>query len=611
MSNRINVNMTPNPSDIQTLHCSQGDTEERKFQFVFHNQGEVFDSENISDPVFTSFPVEVGGTEELQPVNGTTPSTSPIIADITYPDGLREGEELTYRESPTTISGNANFKAVYGNTLVWNQIYPNPTTFGAGGTFAFNNGQTFYQNHKYLFNLKGNLIDSSASDIALWFYGRSNSTSVISTRILIGFTSAIWTCTATATSNGTTSTSAENNVWIYFANRSNANITSLNIVDLTQMFGSGNEPTTVEQFTSLFSLPCYDFNQGTLLSFNGTGIKTTGVNLFNINNYRSMDSAWTLTDGVLESNNNSYKNYVGETIVGTGKTYTLSFKYNVSQNRMYAIQIYNRTDNVQLRRFEFQSALTSYSLTEVLENGKEFDIRVFGYSATSGTIKLYDVQLQEGSTATDYEPYTSSTTNLPISTYFPTGMKSAGDVYDELTPSKAITRTVGYTFTGDSVQSATKELNLWRIFLKPAYYYDLGGLTYPQGTTNMYQMVTSYTEVNGTNMSIGFNNGEGKQILIRNDSFTSANDIITALNGTPLEVVLPIATPTETSILSASLVTENGEAPLYKNGDVLECECNENISSEPGFHVAKVKFTDGDGANYSNKIQIHVERSPQ
>ena len=33
-----------------------------------------------------------------------------------------------------------------------------------------------------------------------------------------------------------------------------------------------------------------------------------------------------------------------------------------------------------------------------------------------------------------------SVTTLPISTYFPTGMKSAGDVYDELTPRKAIQR---------------------------------------------------------------------------------------------------------------------------------------------------------------------------
>lgn len=40
----------------------------------------------------------------------------------------------------------------------------------------------------------------------------------------------------------------------------------------------------------------------------------------------------------------------------------------------------------------------------------------------------------------EYEPYWSRTLNLPISTYFPDGMKSAGSVRDELTKDKAVKR---------------------------------------------------------------------------------------------------------------------------------------------------------------------------
>jgi hypothetical protein len=40
----------------------------------------------------------------------------------------------------------------------------------------------------------------------------------------------------------------------------------------------------------------------------------------------------------------------------------------------------------------------------------------------------------------EYEPYWTSTLALPVATYFPTGMKSAGSVYDELTETKAIQR---------------------------------------------------------------------------------------------------------------------------------------------------------------------------
>lgn len=35
MNNNINVNMTPNPLDLQRLECSQFDTTPRQFQFTF------------------------------------------------------------------------------------------------------------------------------------------------------------------------------------------------------------------------------------------------------------------------------------------------------------------------------------------------------------------------------------------------------------------------------------------------------------------------------------------------------------------------------------------------------------------------------------------------
>ena len=37
--NKIKVNMAVEPNDIQTLHCSQYDTEERKFTVDLHENG--------------------------------------------------------------------------------------------------------------------------------------------------------------------------------------------------------------------------------------------------------------------------------------------------------------------------------------------------------------------------------------------------------------------------------------------------------------------------------------------------------------------------------------------------------------------------------------------
>ena len=54
-----------------------------------------------------------------------------------------------------------------------------------------------------------------------------------------------------------------------------------NVFDLTLMFGSGKEPTKAE-FKKLFPLEYYAYNAGTVINFNGTGIKTVGFNAFNV-----------------------------------------------------------------------------------------------------------------------------------------------------------------------------------------------------------------------------------------------------------------------------------------------------------------------------------------
>ena len=48
-----------------------------------------------------------------------------------------------------------------------------------------------------------------------------------------------------------------------------------NLIDLTQMFGAGNEPTTVAEFEAMFPEDYYAYNEGELISLNPTGIKST------------------------------------------------------------------------------------------------------------------------------------------------------------------------------------------------------------------------------------------------------------------------------------------------------------------------------------------------
>ncbi len=52
-------------------------------------------------------------------------------------------------------------------------------------------------------------------------------------------------------------------------------------IDLTLMFGAGNEPSTVEEFEAMFPLPHYAYNPGQLVSNKATRLKTVGFNLYN------------------------------------------------------------------------------------------------------------------------------------------------------------------------------------------------------------------------------------------------------------------------------------------------------------------------------------------
>lgn len=52
-------------------------------------------------------------------------------------------------------------------------------------------------------------------------------------------------------------------------------------VDLTLMFGAGNEPATVEAFKALFPLPYYAYNPGVVLPFASQKLVTTGFNQYN------------------------------------------------------------------------------------------------------------------------------------------------------------------------------------------------------------------------------------------------------------------------------------------------------------------------------------------
>ena len=389
------------------------------------------------------FNIETGGTEQLLPENTSVPTTTPILADIQYPDGLRTDQYFTYRETPTTITNKARIKAIKGQTLKWNQLVQNGNfadTSGWSATrvtlSASNNeltatvleastgrGQRVFKDlgindeHKRLYSVE--MKATSGKTLAMG----------INTQNTAGY-NTLASATATGSWQKLQAITSLNQAFIMFGLNNDTSIgdsyqvRNVQVFDLTKMFGEGKEPSTVEEFASLFPLPYYDYNAGSLLSFNGNGIKTVGKNLLPNKTYKTGNNVY------IGSDSDDYEIWLN------AGTYTIT--RNVNENCGLFYRDINGSDSISIMPSSTVAGVQSRTITIT-----ESSYYIFWFYKSGGGVDLENVvyfQLEFGSTATSYEPYTESVLNLPISTYFPTGMKQAGNVYDELIPTKSITR---------------------------------------------------------------------------------------------------------------------------------------------------------------------------
>ena len=623
----IRVNMTP-CEDIKTIHASQNDSEAREWGFELHNNGDAIDSSEVTDQIV--FKAYKGGTEQILPENTSTPTTSPFKGDIRYPQGLLTDQEFTYRQSPTESDGLAKIQTIYGNTLVWNQLIRNGNfadtsnwSAESGATLSIsnniatisstveNNGIRHYflnsliVGHKYLIKAELNVPTEYRCVIGTGSAQGVQIEKLISTANTWTEVSGIGTCAIATTAfycfvRGTT--------------YENVKIRNVMCFDLTQMgLDSITDPA---EFASLFPLPYYDYNAGALLSFNGTGVKTVGKNLLKL-----VDKSGTY-NGITYS---CADNVI--TLKGTASgASVIDFSIDNSFLRLYPrfqytkglspVGTYNgvqsslRGQNADFVTVGFWTNNAS-PLTMSNLNADAYYFRIQINSGVSVDCTL-SAQLEIGNVATDFEPYTSSTLSLPISTYFSNGMKSAGSVYDELTETKAITR-VGSVDLGTldwSLSSSSTHIFRGKLTDTNAKIPNASNL--PNALLANYQP-KAYNPISANDngyFAIGYRSYDDVDVIVIIDSNYSTQDsFISHISGQYLYYEL--ATPTETSFTTASLVTENAEIPLSNEDGVLVGKCTEQLSSESGFFDAKIKLADEDGECYSNKIQLHIERSPQ
>ena len=208
---------------------------------------------------------------------GYYPSFTAGFADQLSGHGESTPEEFSFRATGgrSILDGVARIKTLRGNGVVWNQKVPKQY-IAEDRAITLQSGESLIQGHKYLIARtasKGACFVIPAKDVYLYYLNDGESARI--------FTSAY-----NATSNGIYPAYPH----VYCTSESGY----VQLIDLTMMFGVGNEPTTIEEYNARKPIVAdeYAYNEGEVIAFNGEAIKSVGDNAW--------DEQWE-SGGIYES----------------------------------------------------------------------------------------------------------------------------------------------------------------------------------------------------------------------------------------------------------------------------------------------------------------------
>ena len=265
-------------------------------------------------------------------------------------------------------------------------------------------------------------------------------------------------------------------------------------IDLTQMFGAGNEPSTPEEFEALFSENYYEYNEGELMSMPVNEVVEKGRNLFDCygfscsgiyyenikrditNNYGTTISTINPTNSITVTQDkvdnsaviSSYLN--GYFCVGVrmknNKEYVMSFDFIPTKmlidNPIMKLLINGDGSNSSGVIDGFSLNVKKHIVVKFtykpLESRQYIEFRNGGMSGI-----FENFQLEDGATATPYSPYHKNTYPIPqaILNLDGYGDGASSDVYNYVDwENKQYHKRVG-KYTIDGSENIVKEKSYW------------------------------------------------------------------------------------------------------------------------------------------------------
>lgn len=302
---------------------------------------------------------------------------------------------------------------------------------------------------------------------------------------------------------------------------------NIKVVDLTQMFGAGNEPTTIEEFNARKPLGVTnDYNEGELISTTADEIKSVGFNAW--------DEQWEVgffgptgewSDSEIVSSKNAIPVIPGAVYYfknGSGAPlYITYWGEAVSSGESHAAECLGRSLNVS------DKSVTIPNSCRYIH---------FNCGTIYGTTYNHDICIHLVHTGTrngQYEPYKEYRLPLPIkdikdkdgNQLFPNGLLSAGTAYDEITATKAIKR-IGVVDMGTLSYSMTFGVGDF-YFTLPLSKLNPAASMLPNGVSSKY-IASLHNTMPDQTVSQNVN---GIAWVVRDTSYTSAASFKAAMSG--------------------------------------------------------------------------------
>ena len=490
--------------------------------------------------------------------------------------GEATAEEFAFRpsagEERSIGDEGAKITKIKGNSVVWNQLRNDTiisnTSFSvsqANRSFTFskatseyarvNIGKTAVLNHKYL--LRCEVVENTFAQAAI----TSNNNGMTHGSLVLPNSAG---CYATIIEKTLVATPNEWQFMIYdpdYAEKS-AKIKDIVIIDLTQMFGAGNEPETVEDFYARIpsGIDINEYNKGEIISMHTEAIKTVGFNAWD----EELESGYlSTTDGttIANANKSRSKNFIK--VLGGYDYYFFD-----SRGIEMGVLIYGKNKEylgVYSGGVFRPSALGSSNVTnKIIKLPVEVFYIKFRYESAYSVDLRGGICIHLSHTGVNngkYKPYTPFTRELSvIKKYFPNGMRSAGTAHDSIewdsTKQKWVAvQRIGEFDLGDSQL-------IWQLIGERFLVYN----AFAPNTTILRPMWISNTKVpnllcanyapdSASNVYVGKNDKvvsveDGTRLNVRDTTYTDAVSFKTAMQGVKLyyELAEPIVTEIDESL---------------------------------------------------------------